>query len=29
MEGVNEEVETTGKKALVTNGIVKLEIGLK
>lgn len=29
MEGVNEEVETAGKKALVKNGIVKLEIGLK
>lgn len=29
MEGVNEEVETMGKKALIINGIVKLEIGLK
>jgi len=28
MEGVNEEVETAGKKALATNGIVKLETGL-
>lgn len=28
-EGVNEEVETAGKKVLVTNVIVKLEIDLK
>lgn len=29
MEGVNEEVETAGKKVLVANGIAKLEIDLK